>query len=229
VFPLRDSHPARKFPLATLIIIGINVAVFLMELAVLEPDAFIYRYALVPAKIDWGNLFSLYPFITSQFLHAGFVHIIANMWFLKIFGDNVEERFGSTRFLAVYLLSGVIGGLAQYIFSPTSGVPMFGASGAVAGVLGAYLVFFPGHRVETLIPIGIFMRVVKIPASLMLAYWFLIQLFSGVGAVAVAQVGGVAWWAHIGGFVAGWLAGKIEPLFRFQTKKRKPAKPGFPF
>lgn len=205
MFPLRDSHPSYKFPLITLAIIGINIFVFFLELTALNPDVFIYKYALVPQEVNWSNYLTLYPFITSQFLHAGFIHIISNMWFLKIFGDNVEEKFKSIPFLFIYLLSGIVGGLAQYIFMPTSDVPMLGASGAVAGVLGAYLVFFPNHRVETLIPIGIFMRVVELPASLMLIYWFVIQLFSGVGSIAVAQVGGVAWWAHVGGFVTGWI------------------------
>lgn len=209
MFPLRDSHPAYKFPLITLLIIGANVVVFLIELTAFDPEAFIESYALIPAKVDFGNYFSFTPFITSQFLHAGFVHIIGNMWFLKIFGDNVEEKFGSFPFLIIYLLSGIVGGLAQYIFSPNSQIPMLGASGAVAGVLGAYLVFFPRHTIETLVLMGFFTRIISVPASFMLVYWFLIQLFSGVGSIAAAQIGGVAWWAHVGGFAAGWLIARV--------------------
>ena len=142
-------------------------------------------------------------------MHAGLLHIISNMWFLKIFGDNVEERFGSIIFLIIYLLSGITGGFLQYIFSPSSDIPMLGASGAVARVLGAYLVFFPRNQIETLIPYGFFSRVVNVPASLMLVYWVVIQFFSGVGSIAHIGSGGVAFWAHIGGFAFGWIAAKF--------------------
>ncbi len=209
MFPLRDTHKTYKFPLVSIIIIAVNILVFLLEITSSNPDSFIYSYALIPAMVDFTNLSSLTPFITSQFLHAGFVHIIGNMWFLKIFGDNVEERFGSIPFLFIYLISGVIGGLAQYVFVPGSEIPMLGASGAVAGVLGAYLVFFPRNRIETFVLIGFFTRIISLPASFMLLYWFVIQLFSGVGSLAVAQVGGVAFWAHVGGFATGWLIAKL--------------------
>ena len=180
-----------------------------------NPEAFINSYALIPAKIDFGHYLTLTPFITSQFLHAGFVHIIGNMWFLRIFGDNVEEKFGHAPYLFIYLLSGVVGGLAQYIFSPSSEIPMLGASGAVAGVLGAYLVFFPRHRIKTFVPMGFFIRIMNLPASLILIYWFVIQLFSGVGSLAVAQVGGVAFWAHVGGFATGYIIAKISQRSSF--------------
>lgn len=210
MFPLRDSHHTYKFPLVTLLIIVANVLVFLAELTAFDPETFIASYALFPAKVDFGSYLTLTPFITSQFLHAGFLHIIGNMWFLRIFGDNIEEKFGSIRYLFIYLLSGVIGGLLQYIFSPNSEIPMLGASGAVAGVLGAYLVFFPHHKIETFVPVGLFFSRINIPASIMLIYWFVIQVFSGVGSVAVAQVGGVAFWAHVGGFATGWLIAEIS-------------------
>lgn len=210
MFPLRDSHHTYKFPLVTVFIIVANVLVFLAELTTFDPEAFITSYALIPAKVNFGSYLTLTPFITSQFLHAGFLHIIGNMWFLRIFGDNVEERFGSIRYLIIYLLSGVMGGFLQYIFSPNSEIPMLGASGAVAGVLGAYLVFFPHHKIETLVPLGLFFSRINIPASIMLVYWFIIQVFSGVGSVAVAQVGGVAFWAHVGGFATGYLIAKLS-------------------
>lgn len=183
---------------------------FFLELVAPNTELFIDQYALIPANVNFSNLSSLTPFITSQFLHAGFLHILSNMWFLKIFGDNVEEKFGSIFYLFIYLLSGVVGGLIQYLFSPDSTIPMLGASGAVAGVLGAYLVFFPRHQIETLIPFGFYMSTVRLSAQVMLLYWFITQLFSGVGSVAVAQIGGVAFWAHVGGFVAGWLIAKLS-------------------
>ena len=210
MFPLRDSHKSHKYPLSTVIVILVNAFVFGLELFVLDTEGFINSYALIPANVDFTNYITFTPFITSQFLHAGFLHIISNMWFLKIFGDNVEERFGHIKYLLIYLFSGVVGGLAQYLLSPNSDIPMLGASGAVAGILGAYLVFFPKHQIETLIPFGLFSRIVNLPASLMLIYWFATQIFSGVGSIAIAQIGGVAWFAHIGGFATGWIIAKFS-------------------
>lgn len=209
MFPLRDSHPTRKFPIITWTLIFINSLVFLLELFVANKEVFINQFALVPTLVDFGSFSTLTPFITSQFLHAGFIHIIGNMWFLKVFGDNVEERLGSFSFLLFYLLAGTVGGFLQYLFSTTASIPILGASGAVAGVLGAYLVFFPKHTVSTLVPVFVFFTVIEIPASIMLIYWFFIQLFSGVGSFAIAQVGGVAWWAHVGGFATGWLIARL--------------------
>ncbi|OGM08776.1 hypothetical protein A2Z67_01865 [Candidatus Woesebacteria bacterium RBG_13_36_22] len=210
MFPLRDSHATYKFPLITTLLIIVNVLVFFLELTAIDTEVFIENYALIPSKVEIRNYFTWIPFITSQFLHAGFLHLISNMWFLRIFGDNVEEKFGSFFFLVVYLTSGVVGGFVQYIFSPDSAIPMLGASGAVAGILGAYFVFFPHHKIETLVPIGLFMTTVRISASIMLLYWFVTQLFSGVGSVAVSQTGGVAFWAHIGGFAAGYIVAKLS-------------------
>jgi len=209
MLPIRDHQRASKTPILTYLIIVVNILVFLIELA--SPDDFIFQYALIPVLVNFGSLQTLTPFITSQFLHAGFLHIISNMWFLNIFGDNVEERFGKLLYLPIYLISGVVGAVSQYLLSPGSDIPMLGASGAVAGVLGAYLVFFPRHTVETLIPFGFFSQIVNLPASVILIYWFVIQFFSGVGSIAVAQVGGVAWFAHIGGFATGWLIAKVFP------------------
>ena len=209
MFPLKDHYRTSKLALITYLLITLNVIVFVFEIFAPEPDLFIETYALIPQFVNFKNLESLYPFITSQFLHAGFLHIISNMWFLRIFGDNVEERFGHIKYLIVYLLSGIVGGLIQHLFTPDSDIPMLGASGAVAGVLGAYLVFFPKHQIETLIPFGLFSRIVNIPASFMLVYWFVIQLFSGVGSIAYINTGGVAFWAHIGGFACGWLIAKF--------------------
>ena len=209
MFPLGDSHKTYKFPLITILLIIVNAVVFILELSAFDTDAFISTYGLIPSKVDVGNYLTWTPFVTSQFLHAGFLHIISNMWFLRIFGDNVEERFGHIFFLIVYLTSGVAGGFIQYLFSPDSTIPMIGASGAVAGVLGAYLVFFPHHRIKTLVPFGFFLTTMNISASFMLVYWFLIQIFSGVGSIAVSQTGGVAFWAHVGGFAVGYLIANL--------------------
>lgn len=179
-----------------------------------SPEAFIEKNALIPARVDFGDLKTFVPFITSQFLHAGFLHILSNMWFLKVFGDNIEERLGHFFFLVTYLFAGVVGGFIQYLFSPNSTIPMLGASGAVAGVLGAYFVFFPNHRIETLVPMGFFTTTAEIPASVMLFYWFVTQFFSGVGSIVAARVGGIAWWAHVGGFVAGWLIARLFQRLR---------------
>ena len=216
MIPLRDSHKTQVFAIVTFFLILTNVFVFFLEFTSLDPETFISTYALIPIKVDFNNYFTLSAFITSQFLHAGFVHIISNMWFLKIFGDNVEEKFGSITFLIVYLLSGIVGGFTQYFTSLDSRIPMLGASGAVAGILGAYMVFFPNHKVETLVPYFGFMTTVQIPASIMLGYWFFTQIFSGFGSIAASYVGGVAWWAHIGGFATGYIIAKL-----FLTRNEK--------
>lgn len=210
MFPLKDNQPTYKFPIITVAFIAANVFVFVVELLAADVEGFIETYALIPSLIDFSQISTLSTFFTSQFLHAGFIHILSNMWFLKIFGNNVEEEFGSLKFLFVYLLAGFAGNLAQYAFSSGSPIPILGASGAVAGVLGAYLVLFPRHSIKTLVPFFGFFTVVNIPASIMLFYWFLTQLFSGVGSIAIAQIGGVAWWAHIGGFATGYIIAKLS-------------------
>jgi membrane associated rhomboid family serine protease len=149
----------------------------------------------------------LAPLVTAMFLHGGFLHVIGNMLFLWVFGDNVEDRFGHVGFLAFYLLAGVAANYAHVLINPASVVPTIGASGAVAGVLGAYILFYPGARVVTLVPLGFFLQVVELPAFLFLGIWFLIQFASGFFSLGtgMANSGGVAWWAHVGGFAAGFL------------------------
>ncbi len=211
MIPISDSHPAGKFPFWVIVIIVLNVYFFYLELTAPSTDFFISQYALIPAAVDFSNLSSLTPFITSQFLHGGFLHIISNMLFLWVFGDNVEAKMGKLIFPFIYLLSGVVGGFAQYIFIPDSTIPMLGASGAVAGVLGAYFAWFPHHSVKTLVPVFGFLTVVNIPASFMLFYWFITQLFSGAFSLGIDQgaMGGVAYFAHIGGFATGFFFAKI--------------------
>lgn len=210
MIPLRDSHPAGKFPFWILAIIALNVYVFYLELTAFDPDIFIAQYALIPSLVDFSQWSSLTPFITSQFLHGGFIHIISNMLFLWIFGDNVEEKIGFLLFPFFYLTAGVVAGLAQYLFIPNADIPMLGASGAVAGVLGAYFAWFGHHTVKTLVPVFGFFTVMEIPASVMLFYWFITQLFAGAATITLATegLGGVAFFAHVGGFAFGWIVAK---------------------
>lgn len=207
MFPLRDHHPSHVFPLVTILIIAINALVFFLEIMAPDPDAFIYTFALVPKEINLTDIGTLYPFITSMFMHGGWLHILSNMWFLWIFGDNIEATLGKFNYTIFYLVSGLAGSLAQYFLMPDSTIPMLGASGAIAGALGGYLVLFPHARIETFVALGYTMTTINVPASIMLGYWFITQLFSGVGSVAIssAESGGVAFFAHIGGFAAGWL------------------------
>jgi membrane associated rhomboid family serine protease len=208
MFPIRDHNHSHKFPFLTLLIILACAYVFFLQLTAVDPEAFVFAYGLVPAKLDLLDPSTWLPVFSSMFMHGGWLHIISNMWFLWIFGDNIEATLGRLRYLLFYLTSGVAAALAQYLLSPASEIPMIGASGAIAGVLGGYLVLFPRAKIETLIVgFGLYMTTVNVPAQLMLFYWFLTQVFSGVGSVAsgVHNEGGVAFFAHIGGFVAGWV------------------------
>lgn len=219
MIPIRDSHPTGKVPFWTVTIIALNIYVFYLEITSLNPEVFINSYALIPSTINLFDPNTLTPFITSQFLHVGFLHIISNMLFLWIFGDNVEERLGFFIFPFFYLISGVIGSLAQFILSPASQIPMLGASGAIAGVLGAYYVLFPGNTVKTLVPLFGFFTIIDIPASLMLFYWLFTQVFSGFASISsqTVNMGGVAFFAHIGGFIFGTV---FASLFKRDTLQR---------
>jgi membrane associated rhomboid family serine protease len=207
MFPLYDTVRSRTFPLINLTLVLVNVLAFLYELQ-LDPAVlkeFIFTWGLIPAQFlsdpsnTWGNIFS------SMFLHGGWFHIINNMWVLLIFGDNVEAGMGKIRYLIFYLLSGVAAGLLQTYILPTSLMPMIGASGAVAGVLGAYLILFPHSRIASLVPILFIFTIIEIPAMLFLIFWFLSQLYSGLFAIQGGGESGIAWWAHIGGFAFGVL------------------------
>lgn len=212
MFPIRDHNPSHKFPFTTISIVIITSIVFFLEITAPDFETFITQFAVTPVNVSLGNISSLLPFIYSMFLHAGWFHIISNMWFLWIFGDNVEALLGDLGFLAFYLISGLGAGLLQYVINPTSSIPMLGASGAIAGVLGAYIIMYPNHKIDTLVPgFAGFMHRVELPASIMLGYWFVIQIFSGLGSLATSFEGGVAWWAHIGGFVTGVILIKIIP------------------
>jgi membrane associated rhomboid family serine protease len=219
MFPLYDTARSRTFPLINLTIILANVLAFLYELR-LDPEVlkgFIFTWGLIPAQFisdpnaSWPNIFS------SMFLHGGWFHILNNMWVLLIFGDNVEAGMGKIRYLIFYLLSGVAAGLLQTYILPTSLVPMIGASGAVAGVLGAYLILFPRSRIASLVPILFIFTIVEIPAMLFLLFWFVSQLYSGWLSIEGGAGSGIAWWAHVGGFAFGVL---MVFFFRRRTPYR---------
>lgn len=219
MIPLKDTTPRRSFPFVTVLLIVANFIVFLHQIA-LSPaagDAFVRVYGLVPRRIGLavaGQHYTLaqafIPFFTCMFLHGGWLHIIGNMWFLWIFGGNVEDRMGSASYLLFYLLCGLGSGVAQVAFSWGSAIPSIGASGAISGVLGAYLVFFPGSRILSLVPLLVIWFLWRVPAWIFIGLWFLVQFLSGLGSLATASVasGGVAWWAHVGGFILGALLAK---------------------
>ena len=217
MIPLRDANPSRTIPFVNYLLIALNITAFLFELSLKGyANDFILRFGLTPAvwleEIRVFHIHALVPLFSSMFLHGGWMHLLGNMLFLYIFGDNVEDRFGHLRYLIFYVVAGLAAALTQIYFNPVSEVPMVGASGAIAGVLGAYVFMFPKARVTTFIPIFIFFKILELPAYLFLGIWLLMQVFSGVLALGIgADAGGVAWWAHIGGFAAGVLA---IPFFR---------------
>ncbi len=209
MIPLRDSMPGRRTPVMMLTLLVTNVLVFLytVSLGSLEEiQAFFETYGLVPAKL-LGPDPPYYTLFTSMFLHGGWLHLLGNMLYLWIFGNNVEDATGSFGFLVFYVLCGLGAAFAQILINPTSPIPMVGASGAIAGVLGAYLVLYPRARILALVPFGFFLQVAEVPALLFLPLWFFLQLVYGIASLGVRSEfgGGVAFWAHIGGFVAGLL------------------------
>jgi len=216
MFPIRDTVPRHNPPIATWTLILVNALVFLLELS-LPSDALarlFYLLGIVPARFSHPNwalwmgfpIDSYWPFLTSMFLHGGWLHIIANMWTLWIFGDNVEDRMGPVRFVIFYTLCGVAAGAAHWLVNPDSVLPSVGASGAIAGVMGAYFVLFPYSRVIVLVPILFFPFFFELPCMLYLGFWALMQALSGVLSLGnPGEVGGVGWWAHVGGFASGIL------------------------
>ena len=212
MIPLRDTLRSRHFPIMTWILLGANVLVFLFQLTMPYEGLlrFTETFALIPANLQSNPLWYVITIFTSMFMHAGWFHLLSNMWILFIFGDNVEDRMGSLSFLIFYLLSGVTAALLQTFFFPGSAIPVVGASGAIAGVLGAYILLFPRARVVTLVPLLLFFTVINVPAVIYLGFWFVSQLFSGLASIG-STGGGVAWWAHIGGFLIGLV---LSPLFR---------------
>ena len=219
MFPLRDQNPPLNKPVVTRALIVLNTAAFVYQVMLGSAlGAFMYTWGMVPARItlavQYGDESLFGPgltIITSMFLHGGWLHLVGNMWYLWIFGDNVEDRLGRTRYILFYLASGVVAGLLHYALHPASRVPTVGASGAIAGVLGAYLAAYPRARILTLVPLFPFFQVMALPAVLVLGLWFVMQFFSGFLSLGFGEGGGTAWWAHIGGFAFGligmWLLG----------------------
>ncbi len=219
MIPLRDHNPTRTIPVVTVSIIIANVAVFLyqVDLMMHSPRAmerFVYHMAMFPAEVSHAfGPDAVRSIFTSMFLHGGFLHIAGNMLYLWVFGNNVEDSMGHFRFLVFYLLCGLAAAAGQVMVGPDSTIPTMGASGAIAGVLGAYLMLFPTARIDTWIPVWwLFLTTIEVPAFFFLVFWFLLQVLNGLPALAFEPgTGGVAWWAHIGGFIAGVL---LIPLFK---------------
>jgi len=218
LIPIRDDIPSRTTPWVKIAFIAISVAAFLYVNSLTSEGsvrAFYMTFGAVPAALT-GSDPAYLTVLTSMFLHGGWGHLLGNMWYLWIFGNNVEDAMGHGAFAAFYLLCGISATAAQVLIDPASRVPMVGASGAIAGVLGAYLVLYPAARVLAVVPIWVFIRFVEVPAILFLVLWFLLQLFLGVSALGVQQEGGVAFWAHVGGFVAGLVL--VRPFARFRHR-----------
>jgi hypothetical protein len=211
MIPIRDENPVHSVPIITYLLIAVNIVVFIFQTMLgSNQEQFVYQFALYPNEIitslSIGNITDIF---TSMFMHAGLAHIAGNMLYLWIFGDNVEDRLGSGKYLFFYVLGGIIASAAHILTNPTSRIPTVGASGAIAAVLGAYLVLFPRQKVLTLIPLGFWMRMTLLPASIVLGMWFVLQFLSGVLSLGGPDVGGVAFWAHIGGFISGVIFGQL--------------------
>jgi membrane associated rhomboid family serine protease len=221
MIPLKNMMVRRSVPAVTIVLIIVNVLVFCYQISLSHAanDALIRTFGMVPLKMKlalagghYTLLEAFLPLITCMFLHGGFLHILGNMWFLWIFGGAVEDRLGPVSYLLFYFICGIGSGLAQALFSWGSSLPSIGASGAISGVLGAYVVFFPSSRILTLVPLFVFFFTAQIPAIIFIGLWFAIQFLSGVSALNAphgASMGGVAWWAHVGGFVLGALLAKV--------------------
>ncbi len=224
MIPLKDINPREKIPFFTYFLISINVLIFIFQLGLGdEIEKFFKIFGIIPNKFIYNflnyplNPLVYFPLFTSMFFHGGFLHLIGNMLSLWIFGDNVEDRMGHFSYILFYFISGLIASIAHIIFNLSSNIPTIGASGAIAGIMGAYFYFFPRARVLTLIPIFFFFQLVELPAFIFLGLWFAIQIFSGVLSIGFPSAGGVAWWAHIGGFIFGYLFAKLF----FHRKKRR--------
>jgi membrane associated rhomboid family serine protease len=215
VIPLKDTIPRIGFPWMTWALIILNGIVFVFEMSIPHDvlEGVLYLFGLVPARMAYPRqALSYLPFLSNMFLHGGWLHIIGNMWFLHIFGPSVEDRMGPVRFLIFYLLAGIVAGITFFLFAIHSRVPVIGASGAIAGVMGAYMVMFPNAKILTLIPILFIPFFIEVPAFFYIGFWFFLQLISGTLSLSSTEVGGgIAWWGHVGGFAAGMI---LLPLFK---------------
>ena len=213
-FPYKDDNPRVLIPFVTYFIIGLNVLVFIYQYFIIQgaqlSENFIYTYALIPANPSILTIFS------SMFMHGGFTHIIFNMWFLWIFGDNIESVLGHNKYLLFYFLCGIGAALSQIQIDPESTIPMVGASGAIAGVLGAYLFRFPRATVHVLVILIVFITFIRVPAMIVIGFWFLSNLTAGIGTLGIEQTGGTAWFAHIGGFISGVLFNYLFKIIKIE-------------
>ncbi len=223
MIPLRDKNPTKRFPVVNICIIVINVVVFAYEVSQgNDLEGFIRRFSVIPAdvfsSVQRHAFFetSFRGIFTSMFLHAGWLHLGGNMLYLWVFGDNIEDKLGHLRYVIFYFICGIVSTALFVYVDPQSTVPTIGASGAISGVLGAYILLFPKAKILTVIPIFIFLQFVELPALVVLGLWFVLQFFSGLASLGyqTAEAGGIAWWAHIGGFVAGLLL--ILPMRKFR-------------
>jgi membrane associated rhomboid family serine protease len=237
VIPLRDANPTRRTPWITIGLIAINVAVFFLWQPITgtpeEQNLFFFCHGAIPQELTefqpipavaqaCGGKSVLVSLFTSMFLHGGFLHIAGNMLYLWVFGNNVEDRMGRVPFLLFYLLAGIVAAYAEALTHSGAPVPLVGASGAIAGALGSYLVMFPHARVVTLVPLFFFLQLAELPAVFVLGFWFVLQAFQGVGALA-GDTGGVAWWAHIGGFAFG----AVVALLFYRSREQPRYRPGW--
>ena len=213
LFPYKDDNPSVLYPFTTYTIIGLNVSVFLLQFYIAGNNqdlarSIIFEYGLVP------NRFNIINVISSMFLHGGIYHIVGNMWFLYIFGDNIESILGHIRFICFYIFCGAGAAFLQFIVEPTSSIPMVGASGAISGILGAYMIKFPKAKVHVIAVVIFLITTFVVPAQVVLGVWFLMQLSGGLGSLGIDTTGGIAWFAHIGGFICG-----VGSIKFFQTFK----------
>lgn len=227
MLPLKDDVPSSRFPVLTVTLIVLNLFAFLGELAAgSNLDALLLRYSVIPARYtipEIAELFTVWeqliPFVTSMFLHGGWIHLIGNMWTMWIFGDNVEDRLGRGRFMLLYLIGGVMAGLVHIYTNPSSTLPTIGASGAIAAVMGAYFRLYPHANVVMLVPPFFLGPFFVVPAVLFLGWWFVLQFFNGtLSLMNTEQIGGVAWWAHAGGFVFGALLCSVLKVQKFYKR-----------
>lgn len=224
MIPYKDDNPTRTFPIVTIGLLTANIAVFILQLiSPLNPRQVVYAYGAIPHFIiSFSTVQPIHPFLTvftSMFMHGGLLHLVTNMLYLWIFGDNIEDTLGHIRFILFYFLCGIAAAYSHAITDPSSMLPMIGASGAVAGTLGAYLLLFPRARVHTLIFFGFFVQIVRLPAVLVIGLWIVIQFINGILSTDPVEQSGIAWFAHIGGFICGVII--IKLLFKSRRGHRK--------
>lgn len=222
MLPIKDNIPSYRKPLVNYFFIIANFFIFVYQTFILsskESISFIQQFGFIPQRFILNFSSYYYTIFTCMFLHSNFAHFLGNMWFLYIFGDNVEDRFGHIRYFFIYLLCGIGGSILQLLLTPLSTIPMIGASGAISGILGAYFVLYPSAGIVTLVPFGFFFDIIVLPAVLFLGLWFIFQFFSGTASLAIQsalgkEIGGVAYWAHIGGFITGL-------IFALKNRRKK--------